>query len=195
MWHFVSLGLRSLDSHSIHLQGTGGEVAGLFGSATDPADMAKEVARGITAHGRSKSYHRRGLWAIKAKNGGEVRDTAALPPSPPPPRHRVCMHRPLSGAEAQRRGHAQAGMLTAPAVPPAVPGPPEAGEGSGSSGQGAEVLPLGGCAGGVQAAQHPQAGPAAPQHHPRHSARPPWLGQQQTPRNRSADHSRLCCWA
>lgn len=33
--------------------------------------MAKELARGITAQGRSKSYHRRGLWAIKKKNGGK----------------------------------------------------------------------------------------------------------------------------
>ncbi|KAK9823946.1 hypothetical protein WJX72_006592 [[Myrmecia] bisecta] len=33
--------------------------------------MVKEVARGVTAQGRSKSYHRRGLWAIKKKNGGK----------------------------------------------------------------------------------------------------------------------------
>ncbi|KAG7673070.1 hypothetical protein Ndes2526B_g05363 [Nannochloris sp. 'desiccata'] len=33
--------------------------------------MAKELAKGIEAHGRSKSYHRRGLWAIKKKNGGK----------------------------------------------------------------------------------------------------------------------------
>jgi large subunit ribosomal protein L6e len=33
--------------------------------------MVKEVARSIPAHGRSKSYHRRGLWAIKKKNGGK----------------------------------------------------------------------------------------------------------------------------
>ena len=32
---------------------------------------AKEVLRGITAQGRSKTYHRRGLWAIKKKNGGK----------------------------------------------------------------------------------------------------------------------------
>ncbi|KAI7837103.1 hypothetical protein COHA_009052 [Chlorella ohadii] len=32
---------------------------------------AKEVAQGIGAHGRSKSYHRRGLWALKKKNGGK----------------------------------------------------------------------------------------------------------------------------
>jgi hypothetical protein len=30
-----------------------------------------EVARGIGGHSRSKSYHRRGLWAIKKKNGGK----------------------------------------------------------------------------------------------------------------------------
>lgn len=35
--------------------------------------MVKELATGISAHGRSKSYHRRGLWAIKKKNGGKVR--------------------------------------------------------------------------------------------------------------------------
>ncbi len=33
--------------------------------------MVKELARGITAHGRSKAYHRRGLWAIKKKNDGK----------------------------------------------------------------------------------------------------------------------------
>lgn len=33
--------------------------------------MAKELVPGVTAHGRSKTYHRRGLWAIKAKNGGK----------------------------------------------------------------------------------------------------------------------------
>jgi len=33
--------------------------------------MVKELASGISAHGRSKSYHRRGLWAIKKKNGGK----------------------------------------------------------------------------------------------------------------------------
>jgi len=30
----------------------------------------KEVVRGIGADSRSKAYHRRGLWAIKKKNGG-----------------------------------------------------------------------------------------------------------------------------
>ncbi|KAK3268816.1 60S ribosomal protein L6 [Cymbomonas tetramitiformis] len=29
------------------------------------------LCKGVSAHGRSKSYHRRGLWAIKAKNGGK----------------------------------------------------------------------------------------------------------------------------
>jgi len=33
--------------------------------------VSKDVARGIGAHSRSKSYHRRGLWAIKKKNGGK----------------------------------------------------------------------------------------------------------------------------
>lgn len=32
---------------------------------------AKEVLPGLSAAGRSKSYHRRGLWAIKKKNGGK----------------------------------------------------------------------------------------------------------------------------
>jgi large subunit ribosomal protein L6e len=31
----------------------------------------KELARGISALGRSKTYKRRGLWAIKKKNGGK----------------------------------------------------------------------------------------------------------------------------
>jgi large subunit ribosomal protein L6e len=30
----------------------------------------KEIVRGISRSGRSKTYHKRGLWAIKAKNGG-----------------------------------------------------------------------------------------------------------------------------
>ncbi|KAI8475776.1 MAG: ribosomal protein L6 component of cytosolic 80S ribosome and 60S large subunit [Monoraphidium minutum] len=35
--------------------------------------MAKAtvIAKGITAHGRSKTYKRRGLWAIKKKHGGK----------------------------------------------------------------------------------------------------------------------------
>ena len=33
--------------------------------------VSKDVARGIGSHSRSKSYHRRGLWAIKKKNGGK----------------------------------------------------------------------------------------------------------------------------
>jgi hypothetical protein len=46
--------------------------------------MVKELARGITAHGRSKAYHRRGLWAIKKKNDGkfpvhEKKEKAAEP--------------------------------------------------------------------------------------------------------------------
>ena len=32
---------------------------------------AKELVPGIGAQGRSKTYKRRGLWAIKAKNGGK----------------------------------------------------------------------------------------------------------------------------
>jgi len=121
-WHFVSLGLRSLDSHCIQPQGTGGEVAGLFGSGTDPAAMVKEVARGITAHGRSKSYHRRGLWAIKAKNGGEVRGLAALPPHPPPPRHlrTACITRSLV-LKLDDDWRTSKWMPTVPPVPPQFP--------------------------------------------------------------------------
>ena len=33
--------------------------------------MVKYLARGIESQGRSKSYHRRGIWAIKKKNGGK----------------------------------------------------------------------------------------------------------------------------
>ena len=33
--------------------------------------VAKDVARGIGAQSRSKAYKRRGLWAIKEKNGGK----------------------------------------------------------------------------------------------------------------------------
>ena len=31
----------------------------------------QELARGIGSQGRSKSYHRRGVWAVKQKNGGK----------------------------------------------------------------------------------------------------------------------------
>lgn len=34
------------------------------------ASRNKEVVRGVGRHGRSKMYHKRGLWAIKDKNGG-----------------------------------------------------------------------------------------------------------------------------
>ncbi|KAJ7530781.1 hypothetical protein O6H91_14G018700 [Diphasiastrum complanatum] len=34
------------------------------------ASRNKDLVRGIGAHSRSKVYHKRGLWAIKAKNGG-----------------------------------------------------------------------------------------------------------------------------
>eukprot|EP00877_Chromochloris_zofingiensis_P006612 jgi/Chrzof1/2203/Cz11g06080.t1 len=39
--------------------------------------MAKAtvIANGLTAHGRSKTYKRRGLWAIKKKNGGNFPTT------------------------------------------------------------------------------------------------------------------------
>lgn len=33
--------------------------------------MVKELARGISAQGRSKSYKRRGIYFLKKKNGGE----------------------------------------------------------------------------------------------------------------------------
>lgn len=32
---------------------------------------AKEALPGLSAHGRSKAYHRRGAWAVKKKNGGK----------------------------------------------------------------------------------------------------------------------------
>ncbi|KAG2487381.1 hypothetical protein HYH03_013950 [Edaphochlamys debaryana] len=35
------------------------------------AKPAKFIARGITAEGRAKTYKRKGLWAIKKKNGGK----------------------------------------------------------------------------------------------------------------------------
>jgi len=34
------------------------------------ASRNKELVRGVGRNGRSKTYHKRGLWAIKAKNGG-----------------------------------------------------------------------------------------------------------------------------
>ncbi len=37
----------------------------------EPRAPAKELGPGISAQGRSKTYKRRGLWAIKKKNGGK----------------------------------------------------------------------------------------------------------------------------
>jgi large subunit ribosomal protein L6e len=34
------------------------------------ASRNKDVVRGVGRYGRSKMYHKRGLWAIKDKNGG-----------------------------------------------------------------------------------------------------------------------------
>ena len=34
------------------------------------ASRNKELVCSISCNGRSKTYHKRGLWAIKAKNGG-----------------------------------------------------------------------------------------------------------------------------
>eukprot|EP00879_Flechtneria_rotunda_P000056 GHRR01000086.1.p1 GENE.GHRR01000086.1~~GHRR01000086.1.p1 ORF type:complete len:224 (+),score=85.66 GHRR01000086.1:31-702(+) len=44
--------------------------------------MAKStiIAKGVSAHGRSKTYKRRGLWAIKKKNGGKFPTTAKKAP-------------------------------------------------------------------------------------------------------------------
>ncbi len=36
-----------------------------------PRTPAPEPVRGINSAGRSKSYHKRGLWALKKKNGGK----------------------------------------------------------------------------------------------------------------------------
>ena len=48
------------------------------------------VAKGLTAHGRSKTYKRRGLWAIKKKHGGKFPVTKpkakAAEPAPKAPR-------------------------------------------------------------------------------------------------------------
>lgn len=33
--------------------------------------MVKELAKGVSAQGRSKSYKRRGIFFLKKKNGGE----------------------------------------------------------------------------------------------------------------------------
>lgn len=42
------------------------------GCTIDSVEMVnKELARGIGSNSRSKSYHRRGLWAVKKKNGGK----------------------------------------------------------------------------------------------------------------------------
>ncbi|BDA50244.1 60S ribosomal protein L6 [Coccomyxa sp. Obi] len=50
----------------------------------EPRAPAKELAPGISAQGRSKTYKRRGLWAIKKKNGGKfpVHEKQAKPAEP-----------------------------------------------------------------------------------------------------------------
>jgi hypothetical protein len=52
---------------------------------THPQAKATVIASGITAHGRSKTYKRRGLWAIKKKHGGKfpVTKAAAKPAAAP----------------------------------------------------------------------------------------------------------------
>lgn len=46
---------------------------------------ATVIAKGITAHGRSKTYKRRGLWAIKKKHGGKFPTTAKKAAAPEAP--------------------------------------------------------------------------------------------------------------
>lgn len=45
--------------------------------------MAKAtvIAKGLSAHGRSKTYKRRGLWAIKKKHGGKFPTTEKKTPA------------------------------------------------------------------------------------------------------------------
>ena len=48
-----------------------------------------DLIRGVGKYSRSKMYHKRGLWAIKAKNGGafpkhEKKAAAAAPAEKPP---------------------------------------------------------------------------------------------------------------
>ncbi|MFS7933875.1 putative 60S ribosomal protein L6E [Helianthus anomalus] len=48
-----------------------------------------DLIRGVGKYSRSKMYHKRGLWAIKSKNGGafpkhEKQDVAAAPAEKPP---------------------------------------------------------------------------------------------------------------
>jgi large subunit ribosomal protein L6e len=48
------------------------------------ASRNKELVRGIGRNGRSKTYHKRGLWAIKAKNGGTFPSHEKAAPAAPP---------------------------------------------------------------------------------------------------------------
>ena len=48
-----------------------------------------DLIRGVGKYSRSKMYHKRGLWAIKAKNGGvfprhDAKPVAEAPPQRPP---------------------------------------------------------------------------------------------------------------
>ncbi|KAH7291547.1 hypothetical protein KP509_29G021300 [Ceratopteris richardii] len=53
------------------------------------APRNKEVVRGVGRHSRSSVYHKRGLWAIKAKNGGSFpthakKEVVPVPAEKPP---------------------------------------------------------------------------------------------------------------
>lgn len=47
-------------------------IMGKAAKSKSPKTPQAPLARSIGKAGRAKSYHRRGLWAIKKKNGGKV---------------------------------------------------------------------------------------------------------------------------
>merc|ERR1712060_199020 len=53
-------------------------------TAKKPNAPAKTLAPGIPATGRSRSYHQKGLWAIKKQNGGKFPKNAAPAKAEPP---------------------------------------------------------------------------------------------------------------
>ena len=65
---FVAVAAAVVCCPSAAQTGTGLKAAAMTKPAR--ASRNKDLVRGVGRNGRSKTYHKRGLWAIKAKNGG-----------------------------------------------------------------------------------------------------------------------------
>lgn len=66
--------------------------------------MVRKLIKGVEAQGRGKAYHRRGLWAIKKKNGGKFPTHAKKEKAAEAPAKKV---RPCPLSRIARRRHRQ----------------------------------------------------------------------------------------